>query len=82
MIFAAIGRLWRAHQRKTDVRILWPCCKRAAAQECYLACTLQDSHRSLLSRARGAFLLHCAQDTAWTKDFTFQEIERIVATLK
>lgn len=53
-MIAALFKLWRAQQRRTDMSILWP------------SCLEQAPNRQM---AVGAFAIHVMNDTAWTKDF-------------
>ena len=62
-------RLWCACQRRIDVAILWPSCKREAAA------------RDLsLNFARMAFAAHAARDPAWLV-LTDAEIRRRIDAL-
>lgn len=61
-----IRKLWRAHLRRYDIGLLWPCCKK-------LADNLDD--------ARMAFLTHTAMDPAW-RELSEAEIIAIVGALK
>lgn len=57
---------WRAQQRRIDMETLWPACKKYAPD---------------LDHAKAAFMLHCANDTAWTKSFTHAELQTFVGML-
>ena len=50
VLFRAIRSLWRAHQRKIDMEILWPLCYKGAND---------------LDHAKAAFAVHCFNDPAW-----------------
>lgn len=63
----SIAGWWRGTQRKQDLNFLWPQCRAQAVN---------------LELARMAFLYHALQDTAWTKDFTEEEIRKMVGELK
>ncbi len=59
-----IARWWRRRQRQIDNDLLWPACKENAG-------SLED--------ARFAFVFHCLHDPAWVKDFSYEEIVKIVS---
>jgi len=65
-------KVWRAMQRRIDIAILWPSCKRIAIEND----PWRTEHPQLtaLDCAKGAFMVHCALDPAWTTDFTEDEI--------
>ena len=66
-LFRLIARMWRAHQRMTDLEILWPSIR---AQAPYV------------EAARAAFAVHAFQDEAWTQDFSQDQIVRIIEGLE
>jgi hypothetical protein len=49
---------WRAYQRKIDLNVLWPICKREAAAQF-------DNPETALQLARAAFAVHVFNDPAW-----------------
>jgi hypothetical protein len=56
--------LWRAQQRRIDLEILWPTCKREAANvERYGGEWLADI--DALEAAKVAFAVHAFNDPAW-----------------
>jgi hypothetical protein len=57
VVFRAVSALWRSRQRRIDLDILWPVCKREA-----LARYAPDE---ALDRARAAFAYHAFNDPAW-----------------
>ena len=59
-------RWWRARQRRVDLSILWPVCKEQAGD---------------IDRARAAFYMHAINDTAWTSDYSEDELISYVGTL-
>jgi hypothetical protein len=58
-------KLWRAQQRRIDMRILWP--------------VLRQKGRSM-ETARAAFAAHCAIDPAWS-DLSNKQIANIIDSL-
>ena len=65
-VWLAILKWWRARQRKIDIEILWPVCKREASD---------------LDHARAAFAMHVFHDEAWVADFGEDEIIRRIEAL-
>ena len=65
-VWLAILKWWRARQRKTDIEILWPICRREAGD---------------LDHARAAFAMHVFHDEAWIADFGEDEIIRRIEAL-
>jgi hypothetical protein len=63
----SILRYWRKLQRRTDMNTLWPACK---------------EHAKSLDHARVAFYAHASNDTAWTKDYTADELMDFISQLK
>lgn len=59
-------RLWRVMQRRLDLTILWVELKGQAAD---------------IDHAKAAFFYHVINDTAWTTDFTKEELIEIVDAL-
>ena len=57
---------WRKRQRRIDLDILWPTCKRLAPD---------------LDHAKAAFMFHAVNDKAWTKDFNHKELAEYVGDL-
>ena len=57
-----VQNLWHQHQRKTDLQILWPECKR---------------HASDIDHARAAFAAHAFNDPAWLSLGTEEIFKRI-----
>jgi hypothetical protein len=51
-----LRRLWDAYRRKLDIQLLWPSCKKRAAEV-----------GSDIEVAREAFLLHALMDPAWVR---------------
>jgi hypothetical protein len=64
-IFHEIRSLWRQHQRKLDLQILWPTCREKA---------------KTLEEARMAFGIHAYHDPAWN-ELGDEHIARIIAEL-
>jgi len=58
---------WRATQRSTDLTTLWPVCKQ---------------HARDIDHARAAFFMHAVNDTAWTRDYSEDEIIARVSELQ
>lgn len=54
-----LARWWRQRQRATDMDILWPACK---------------EHAGTLEHARAAMMVHCMNDSAWTTDYTEEDL--------
>jgi hypothetical protein len=50
---------WRAYQRRIDLEILWPICKREAQNANYAG------PAGPLDHARAAFAVHAFNDPAW-----------------
>lgn len=67
MIMQHIAKWHRKRQRKIDLRILWPQCKKLANSK---------------DIARRAFYYHAMNDEAWFKDFTNEEIFKICKELE
>jgi hypothetical protein len=65
-MFKFIGVWWRERQRTVDLEVLWPICKEQAPD---------------IKLARSAFFMHCTEDTAWTKDYSVDEIAQYVDAL-
>lgn len=61
-----IGRWWRKKQRRADLDILWPQCKRYAADVRY---------------ARACFAFHVFRDRAWTADYSDRELSDLINRL-
>jgi len=61
-----IFKWFRKLQRKIDIETLWKVCKEEA----------RDIHM-----ARMAFLFHCLNDNAWLKDYSEDEIRRMVGEM-
>jgi hypothetical protein len=64
---AALG-MWRAHQRRIDLKLLWPVCVKEAND---------------LDHAKAAFAYHCFNDPAWQElgeDAIVEFIDRLEAT--
>jgi hypothetical protein len=61
-----LARKWRATQRSTDMTTLWPACRDCADD---------------LENARLAFFMHATNDTAWTSDYTDEQIWAIAEEL-
>lgn len=61
------GRRYRAGSRSADMKFLWPQLK-ARAQS--------------LDHAKAGFYTHIVNDPAWTKDFTFPELQAFVDRLE
>jgi hypothetical protein len=55
-------KFWRARQRAIDLDILWPECLRQAKE-------WEQADVPALDLAKAAFMTHCANDPAWTKDY-------------
>jgi hypothetical protein len=55
--WALIVGLWRRHQRNLDLDILWPICKREAAE--------YHNPHEVLDVARAMFAVHAFNDPAW-----------------
>jgi hypothetical protein len=72
-------RTWRRRQRKIDVDILWPICKREAEADMWRT---EHPQLTALDCAKGAFMVHCALDSAWTADFSEAEIAAMVDELE
>lgn len=60
-------KYWRTTQRATDMSTLWPACK---------------EHANSLDEARMAFYMHASNDTAWTKDYTDDDLQIFIGQLK
>lgn len=60
-------RVYRAHLRETDIEHLWPACRAQAPD---------------LETARAAFAAHALNDTAWTDEFTRDEILGMISGLR
>jgi len=60
-------KYWRTLQRATDMDTLWPACKQ---------------HAEDLDHAKAAFYFHASNDTAWTKDYTKEELINFVDQLR
>lgn len=65
-MFAWFTRWWHARQRKIDREILWPVCKQ---------------HACGMEHARAAFMLHAANDEAYS-DLTDDDLVRYIGDLK
>jgi hypothetical protein len=65
--WAAFLAFWHGVIRRTDMRILWPICKRYAGD---------------LDHAKCAFYLHASLDPAWTDHYTKQELISYVDKLQ
>lgn len=61
-----LGRMWRKRQRSIDLDILWPACLDRASD---------------LNHAKSAFAVHVFNDSAWTRDFTEQELIEVISRL-
>ena len=66
-MFGFVFKYWRITQRATDMSTLWPACK---------------EHAKNLDHAKAAFYMHASNDTAWTKDYTKQELIEFVDQLR
>lgn len=64
---SGIGRLWRRHLRRIDLKILWPACKEKAPN---------------MEIAKGAFAVHAFNDSAWTRDFSEAELTKFIEELR
>lgn len=80
-LIKAIGRWWRKSQRKTDMTILWPQCLHSAGKR-YEADRWRGSPYTALDLAKVCFMAHADNDTAWTKDFTHEEIKEFIDKLR
>jgi hypothetical protein len=57
---------WRAAQRRIDLTVLWPACKREAyARREQLPASKEGQRLEWLDYARAAFAAHAYQDPAW-----------------
>lgn len=59
---------WHAYQRKLDLDILWPACKREAydqREHLKLRCLDDGTPIHWLDAARAAFAVHAYHDKAW-----------------
>lgn len=65
-MIAWIGKWLRLNRRATDLSVLWPACKVNARD---------------LDHAKAAFMFHAANDDAWTKDFSHEELKQFVGSL-
>lgn len=77
----AIGRWWRRNQRALDMKILWPQCVAHGGKR-YRIGNWGDSPYSALDLAKACFMVHAAQDTAWTRDLTHEELKDFVDRLR
>lgn len=66
VVIKIIGRWWRRRQRSIDLEILWPIFVEKAPD---------------IDHAKVAFAFHCFNDTAWTKDFSHDELKNIISGL-
>lgn len=66
-----MGQLWRLRLRSMDMKYLWPKCVAIA-----------EERGQGIEGARAAFKAHVFRDEAWTRDFTAEELHRIVASLE
>jgi hypothetical protein len=69
----------RARQRAIDLDILWPECKRQAE-----AREREDRGPEIpaLDLAKAAFMTHCANDRAWTRDYGEAELVDFIDRLR
>jgi hypothetical protein len=74
VMFRAILSMWRAHQRRIDIEILWPICKREAAAK--------FGDEQMFNYARGAFAVHAFNDPAWVNALTHDEIVEQIEALE
>jgi hypothetical protein len=65
-IFLWFAKRYRARQRAIDLKILWPAFKKKAPD---------------MDHAKAGFAWHAFQDTAWTDDFTEDEIVEYIDAL-
>lgn len=61
-----IQRWWRSRQRAMDMSVLWPVCKEEAPS---------------LDVARAIFMSHCMNDSAWTLDYTEEDLKEFIGQL-
>lgn len=62
---------WDGPSRKTDLRILWPACKRES-----------EEMGKGLDGAKAAFYYHVMHDPAWLRRYDDQELRRFVNNLE
>ena len=62
-----ILKWWRKRMRKSDLAILWPACVQNAPD---------------LDHAKAAFAYHVFNDSAWTKEYTHDELIEYISDLK
>jgi hypothetical protein len=62
-----VMQIWREAQRRVDLQMLWPSCKR---------------HAPDLEHAKAVFYWHTMQDEAWTTDYTDTELIDFVDALR
>lgn len=70
MLFNWLQARWHQRERKLDLKILWPSCKRIA-----------EERGTGLDHARAAFTLHAVHSQAWLS-LGEEEVRRRIAALE